>query len=66
MDGKHDNIEEHFKNIYKDLYNCLEDRNNMKKLYSEVNSNINFSDLHDVMKITPDIVRDAAAQLQDG
>ena len=38
----------------------------MKQLFKQVNDNINLSDLHDVQKITPQVVKDAAKCLKDG
>ena len=38
----------------------------MENLLKEVEENINFTDMHDVNKVTADIVKEAAEHLKDG
>ena len=65
MDGKKENIANHFKEIYGDLYNSVEDMDNMFQLKNEIENRINFSQLTEVSKVTPDIVKEAASNLKD-
>ena len=65
MDGEKDNIANHFKDIYDDLYNSVDDLNNMFELKNEIEDQINISQLTEVSKVTPDIVKKAANKLKD-
>ena len=66
MDGKKENIGEHFKDVYEDLYNSVDDKENVENLLEEVNNGINFTHVHDVKKVTPDLVKEAVKHLKDG
>ena len=66
MDGKKDNVEEHFKDIYKNLYNSVNDKDDMLNLFQKVNNEINCSHIHDVLKVTPSLVKQACSNLKDG
>jgi exonuclease III len=66
MDGVKENVEEHFKDIYKNLYNSIDDEANILNLLDVINNGINYTDTHDVKKVTPDIVKEAAKHLKDG
>ena len=66
MDGRKVNIQEHFKDIYGNLYNSIEDKKNIEDILEETNSGINFSHIYDVEKVTPDIIKEAVKHLKDG
>ena len=66
MDGTKHDVEEHFKNIYKELYNSVEDEEDMNSLFEKVNSELNFTYIDDVMKVTPDVIKEASSHLKDG
>ena len=66
IDGKKGNIEEHFKGIYEDLYNSVEDRENITKILNEINNKINSSHIHDIEKVTPSVVKEASRKLENG
>ena len=66
MDGKKVNIEEHFKGIYEDLYNSVDDKENINNFLSDLNKGINNSHIHDIKKVTPTVVKEAAKQLENG
>ena len=66
MDGKKEGLEEHFKEIYSKLYNSVDDKENIQNLLDDVNNRINFTHAHDVHKVTPEIVKEAAKHLKDG
>ena len=65
MDGKKENIANHFKDIYGELYNSVDDMNNMFEMKQEIETRINFSQLSEVTKVTPEIVKEAASNLKD-
>ena len=66
MDGVVEGIPEHFKNIYSGLYNSVEDADNMARLSTEVELGLGEFSLQDVVKVTPDIVKEAASKLKPG
>ena len=37
MDGKKEDLEEHFKGIYENLYNSVDDKDNLENLLDDVN-----------------------------
>ena len=63
IDGKHENIEEHFAGIYGKLYNSIEDKEATQVLFKEVDSKVNGKSLADVEKVTPSIVKEAVSKL---
>ena len=65
MDGKSENIQEHFKSIYETLYNSVDDSNELSAINDEVNLKMNASHLNDVLKVTPDLVKEAASHIKD-
>ena len=66
IDGETDNIAEHFKNIYSDLFNSVEDANDMAKVSEVITSKVQPKDVGDIEKVTPEIVKKAAARLKPG
>ena len=65
MDGKSENIQEHFKSIYETLYNSVDDSGELKAINDEVNKKLNASHLIDVSKVTPTIVKEASTHIKD-
>ena len=65
MDGQKDDIAGHFKGIYSDLYNSVDDMDNLFELKVEIENKINFTQLFEVAKVTPDAVKEAASKLKD-
>ena len=65
IDGVKDNIADHFKSVYEGLYNSVDDSAELVELCETVNSKVNFLCLHDVRKVTPDIVKEAASNLRN-
>ena len=65
MDGKSENIEEHFKSIYETLYNSVDDSGELKAINDEVNLKLNSSHLIDVSKVTPAVVKEATTHIKD-
>ena len=66
MDGISDNIPGHFKSIYKDLYNCVKDADEIGAIQAEVEEKVTSEALKDVKKVTPEQVKKAAAALKPG
>ena len=64
MDGKTEDIPGHFKEIYSQLYNSVDDREDLEKICDTVEQKINFSSIYDVKKVTPSIVKEASKNLQ--
>ena len=48
MDGKSENIQEHFKSIYETLYNSVDDSEELERINSEVNEKLNVSHLRNI------------------
>ena len=65
MDGVQDNIQEHFKGIYSKLYTTHDDTENVNEISEDVNSRVNQSHIKDVEKVTPELVKEAAKQLNN-
>ena len=66
IDGVTDNISEHFKNIYSELFNSVEDADNMAKVSEAVANKVESKDIEDIEKVTPEILKKAAARLKPG
>ena len=65
MDGAKENISDHFKGIYKNLYNSANDMEEMNQIKEDVEANINHTELYEVNKVTTDIIKEAAKNLRD-
>ena len=65
MDGVKEGIADHFREIYEGLYNSVDDYEELKKISESVNKKVNIYSLHDVSKVTPEIVKEAAQNLKN-
>ena len=65
MDGVKVDIAGHFKTIYSELYNSVNDGDDLVKIADEVESKINSLSALDVEKVTPEVVKEAASHLKD-
>ena len=65
MDGVRLGIADHFQNIYKNLYNSVDDHEDLMNLCNSVEGKVNSYHLNDVDKVTPDVVKEAAQNLKD-
>ena len=65
MDGVLVDIPDHFKTIYSGLYNSVDDHEEHVNLCESVEKKVNMLHLHDVRKVTPEIVKEAASNLKD-
>ena len=66
MDGEKDNISDHFGAIYSQLYNSAEDTEKMKEVHAKVEAMVNSSQLENISKITPELLKEAAKKLKSG
>ena len=66
IDGVNENISEHFKDIYSDLFNSVEDAENMAKVSEIIENKVKSTDVADIEKVTPDVVKKATARLKAG
>ena len=66
IDGNSVDTENHFKRIYEKLYKCTDDKDNVKFLHDEINMKINYSDVRDVKKVTPKVLKEASLKLKSG
>ena len=66
IDGVTDKVEEHFAKIYKNLYNSVDDVENLQVLYKTIEKKITAHSATDVEKVTPDIVKEAVSHLKKG
>ena len=61
MDGVKEDIPNHFGNIYKELYNCVDDGEEVVKICEDIEAMINVESFEDVMRVTPEEVKKATA-----
>ena len=66
IDGVSDNVPEHFKSIYSNLFNCGNDKENMFNLMNSVEKDVNQSNLADVYKVNPSIIKEAIKKIKPG
>ena len=66
IDGVSDNVPNHFGKIYSDLYNSADDATELLLVHERVEAMVNSSHLDTVMKITPEIIKQAAGKLKPG
>ena len=66
VDGVTKDIPDHFKNIYKELYNSVQDGDEIEVIKEEIEKKISKESLRDVNKVTIDEVKKATAALKPG
>ena len=59
IDEKNENIEEHFASIYKNLYNSVNDYDNLVEVAKVIDSKISYTSLTEVQKVTPNLIKEA-------
>ena len=57
MDGVHENILNPFSNIYKDLYNSVNDGDKVKIINEEIESKLKANHLKDIAKVTAEEIK---------
>ena len=63
IDGNSENIPQYFANKYEKLYNSVNDENDLLKIKKVIDQRIGYSDITEVLKITPRIVKEASNKL---
>ena len=53
MDGVKDDIPGHFKSIYSDLYNSVDDKAELEEFAKTIEDEVNVTHLTDVNRVTP-------------
>ena len=66
MDGVTENVKEHFKEKYEKLYNSANDGEELMKVQADTESKVDINSLKDVLKVTPEIVKQASHKLKSG
>ena len=65
MDGKTENIPDHFKSIYENLYNSADDARDLEDIKKQVDERIGNNHMNDVHKVNPSLVKEAASRIKD-
>ena len=66
MDGVKENIGEHFKQKYEQLYNSANDGFELRKVEAETEAKVDGTSMKDVLKVTPELIKEAAHKLNSG
>ena len=66
IDGVTENVSEHFRGIYRDLFNSIEDAENMTKVSEVIAKTVKTKDIEDIEKVTPEVVKKATEKLKPG
>ena len=66
IDGVHKNLPDHFSNIYKELYNSVDDAEEVKLISEEIESKLKQRNIEDIDKVTSEEVKKAAKKLKPG
>ena len=64
IDDKTENIEEHFSNIYSELYNSVDDHDELLKVAEEIEIKINDKSIKEVERVTPELVKEAVKHIK--
>ena len=63
IDGNNENIHQYFANKYEKLYNSVNDEDDLLKIKKVIDQRIGYSDITELLKITPRIVKEASNKL---
>jgi type II secretory pathway component PulF len=66
IDNVTEDVPNQFMNIYKTLYNSVEDTENMARVSNKVEEEVNSHSIRDVNLVTPEIVKTAIGKLKPG
>ena len=66
MDGVKEDLANHFRNIYSNLYNSVEDSENLARVSEQIELKIGDHSLQDIAKVTPSAIKEAASKLRPG
>ena len=64
IDDKTKNIEEHFAGIYENLYNSVDDENDLREVAKIIESKINGDSAREVRRVTPDLLKEAVKKVK--
>ena len=64
IDGENENIPQHFANKYEKLYNSVGDKENLLIVKKDICQRIVHSDMQEVSRITPEIIKEASNKLK--
>ena len=64
IDGKDENIPQYFANKYENLYNSVNDSNDLLIVEENISQRIKNTDICEVLKITPTLVKEASEKLK--
>ena len=64
IDGKDENIPQYFANKYENLYNSVDDSNDLLIVEENISQRIKNTDICEVLKITPTLVKEASKKLK--
>ena len=64
IDGKDENIPQYFANKYENLYNSVDDSNDLLIVEESISQRIKNTDICEVLKITPTLVKEASKKLK--
>ena len=63
IDGKNDDLANHFKGLYAELYNSVNDDNETFKIRDSISEKVTYTELFEVNKVTPHLVKEATSKL---
>ena len=66
IDGVTDEVENHFADIYEDLYTSVDDRTEVQDIKYKLEEEINHFSKEEVKRVTPEIVKEAINKLNNG
>jgi hypothetical protein len=66
MDGVTENVKDHFRKKYENLFNSADDGLELLKVQSETEAKVDETSMETVSKVTPDIIKQAAQKLKSG
>ena len=66
MDGVTENVQNHFKNSYEQLYNSADDKLSLLDVQKHIEAEIDDKSIIDVEKVTPEVIREGANKLKSG
>ena len=66
MDGVKEDIPGHFKSIYSDLYNSVDDKADLEEFAKAIENEVNVTHLDDVNRVTPDVVKELSSETFKG
>ena len=66
MDGITDDVKGHFKQKVEKLFNSADDKHAVLELQKEIDARVDETSLEDVLKVTPEIVKEASHKLKTG